>query len=134
MKRTVGYDGQGNPSLFTSRDGNGAVVNEVLREFNGFGQITREYQSASGAVNTSTTPFVQYDCAMSSPSPSGAGGYSRLSKIAYPDGYELDYNYATGVDSNISRLTSISDASGTLEAYSYQGEGPFCKLTARNRG
>ena len=43
--------------------------------------------------------------------------------ITYPDGYELDYNYATGVDSNISRLTSISDASGTLEAYSYQGEG-----------
>jgi len=35
----------------------------------------------------------------------------------------VDYNYATGVDSNISRLTSISDASGTLEAYSYQGDG-----------
>ena len=27
------------------------------------------------------------------------------------------------MDSNISRLTSISDASGTLEAYSYQGDG-----------
>ena len=35
----------------------------------------------------------------------------------------MDFNYTTGVDSNISRLTSISDASGTLEAYSYQGDG-----------
>ena len=35
----------------------------------------------------------------------------------------MDYNYATGVVDNISRLTSISDASGTLEAYSYQGDG-----------
>ena len=51
------YDGQGNAYLLTSYDASsgGNVVNQVQREFNGLGQMTKEYQSVSGAVNTGTT-------------------------------------------------------------------------------
>jgi hypothetical protein len=46
---------------------------------------------------------------------------SRLTSIIYPDGYTVDYNYASGIDNNISRLTSVSDFTGTLESYKYLG-------------
>src|SRR5207237_8525685 len=56
------YDGQGNPYLITSYDSasGGSIVNQVQRAFNGLGQLITEYQSHSGAVNTSTSPKVQY--------------------------------------------------------------------------
>ena len=51
------YDEQGNQYLITSYDAasGGDIVNQVLRQFNGLGQITAEYQSISGAVDTDTT-------------------------------------------------------------------------------
>jgi len=56
------YDSQGNAYLLTSYDAanGGGIVNQVQREFNGLGQLTREWQATNGAVNTSTTPSVQY--------------------------------------------------------------------------
>ena len=54
-----------------------------------------------------------------------AGGVnnSRLVSMTYPDGYQLDYNYATSgtLDDRISRLSSLSDSSATLESYKYLG-------------
>ncbi len=47
----------------------------------------------------------------------------RLKNVVYPNGKTLNYNYASGVDSTISRLTSLSDNSGTLETLSYLGLG-----------
>ncbi len=85
--------------------------------YNGLGQLTGEYQSVSGAVNTSTTPEMQYAYTEMA---SGANN-SRLTSITYPNGYVLNYNYATGVDNNISRMTSLSDTTGTLQSYSYLG-------------
>src|SRR5207302_6857722 len=56
------YDGQGNPYLFTSYDAAsaGTIKNQVQRTFNGYVQLTTEYQEHGGAVNTSTSPKVQY--------------------------------------------------------------------------
>ncbi|OWK38391.1 RHS repeat domain-containing protein [Fimbriiglobus ruber] len=56
------YDSQGNPYLVTSYDTvtGGSIVNQVEDVFNGLGQLTGEYQAVGGAVNTSTTPEVQY--------------------------------------------------------------------------
>jgi hypothetical protein len=51
---------------------------------------------------------------------SGAN-HSRLTKITYPSGYELNYNYSTGINDAISRLSSLSDSTGTLESYDYLG-------------
>lgn len=115
------YDEQGNAYKVTSFDAasGGNIVNEVLRTFNGLGQLTAEYQSHGGAVNTSTTPKVQYAWAEM---PSGEN-HSRLTSVTYPDGYVLAYNYSSGLNSNISRLSSLSDTTGTLESYSYLGLG-----------
>jgi hypothetical protein len=67
-----------------------------------------------GAVNTGTTPKVQYTYSQ-----------DRLTSIVYPNGRTIKYNYATGVDNTISRLTWISQTIGmtttTLESYSYLG-------------
>jgi RHS repeat-associated protein len=51
---------------------------------------------------------------------SGAN-HSRLISLTYPNGRVLNYNYASGLEDTISRLTSLSDSSATLEAYSYLG-------------
>jgi RHS repeat-associated protein len=113
------YDTQGNPYLVTSYSdtGGSTIVNQVQRAFNGLGQVITEYQAHSGAVNTSTTPSVQYAYGEMS----GGANSSRLNTIAYPGGNILNYNYNTGLDSTISRLSSLSENSVTLESYSYLG-------------
>ncbi len=98
------YDTQGNAYLtttYTAASG-GSIVNQIEDVYNGLGQLTGEYQSHSGAVNTSTTPEVQYAYVAMS----GGANNSRLTSMTYPNGYVLDYNYASGLDSTISRLTS----------------------------
>ncbi len=76
----------GLPYLFTSfADTAGTViVNQVMYVYNGLGQVTRSYQAVNGAVDTSTTPFVQYD--YSDPSIG-----SRLIDMVYPNGRTIDY-------------------------------------------
>jgi hypothetical protein len=90
----IAYDTQGNPYLFTSYDAASAgnVVNQVQRAFNGLGQLITEYQSHSGAVNTGTTPKVQYTYSEMA----GGANHSRLTSITYPNGKVLTYNYASG--------------------------------------
>jgi RHS repeat-associated protein len=113
------YDGQGNAYLVTSYDSvtGGNIVNQVERTFNSLGQMTDEYQSHSGAVNTSTTPEIQYAYSEMS----GGANSSRLTSITYPSGYVLNYNYSSGLNNTISRLSSVSDFSGTVESYKYLG-------------
>ncbi len=115
-----GYDGQGILYLITAYDASSAgnVVNQVQREFSGLAQLTKEFQSVSGAVNTGTTPNVQYAYSFA---PSGSTNHSRLTTLTYPNGRALTYNYATGLGENISRLTSITDGGTTLESYEYLG-------------
>ncbi|MDY3558363.1 RHS repeat-associated core domain-containing protein [Gemmata sp. JC673] len=116
------YDGQGNTYRVTSYDAasGGSIVNQVLRDFNGLGQMVTEWQAHGGAVNTSTSPKVQYAYNFNG---SGTTNQSRLTSITYPSGYVLTYNYASGINNAISRLSSLSDSTGTLESYSYLGLG-----------
>ncbi|MFL5244587.1 MAG: RHS repeat-associated core domain-containing protein [Gemmataceae bacterium] len=113
------YDTQGNPYLVTSYDAAtaGNIVNQVQRAYNGLGQMTQEWQAHSGAVVTGTTPSVQYAYSLMS----GGANHSRLTSITYPNGKVLTYNYSTGLNDSISRLSSLSDTSGTLESYDYLG-------------
>jgi RHS repeat-associated protein len=113
------YDTGDRPYLFTSYNAasGGSIVNQVQDAYNGLGQLTEQWQSHSGAVNTSTSPNVQYSYTLMG----GGVNNSRLTSMTYPNGRVLNFNYATGVDNTISRLTSISDSTGTLEALSYLG-------------
>jgi RHS repeat-associated protein len=120
---TTAYDTGGRPYLFTSIAGfvRGApiVANQIEDVYNGLGQLLTEYQAVSGAVNPPTTPSVQY--AYSFVATSGGPNHSRLVSMTYPNGRVLNYNYTSGVDDQISRLSSLSDSSATLEAYTYLG-------------
>jgi YD repeat-containing protein len=113
------YDSAGNPYLYTSYSDTAGtnVVNQVRQVYNGFGQVTQEFQSHGGPVNPATTPSVKYAYVEGANADS-----SRLKSITYPNGRLISYNYS-GLDDSISRVTSISDNSATLEQESYLGLG-----------
>lgn len=118
------YDTQGNAYLFTAYDAatSGSIVTQTQRQFNGLGQLTREWQSRGSAVNTSTSPSVQYAY-----STLDASNRSRLTSVTYPSGYVLTHNYSSGINDGVSRLSSLSDTSGTVESYDYLGLGTVVK-------
>ena len=115
------YNAAGEAYKFTSMNGS-TIVNQVVDTFNGLGQLTEEQQAVSGAV-TASTPYVEYGY-------STPGSGSNLTSLTYPSGRILYYNYTSSyvsteqssLDSSISRLASISDSSGTLEAFTYLGD------------
>jgi RHS repeat-associated protein len=119
------YDVLGRVTGVTSFDAPaaGTAVNQVTRAYNGFGQLTSEWQSHTGLVDTATTPQVQYAYSQGS-----GGNHSRLTRVTYPDGYQLNYTYS-GIDSAVSRPTSLSGSAAnsttavTLEAFKYLGAG-----------
>jgi RHS repeat-associated protein len=120
LRLETAYDTQGNPYLFTSYDATsgGDVVNQVQRQFNGLGQLTAEYQAHDGAVDLETTPFVGYDYSEMA----GGANHSRPTEMTYPDGFTVSYQYGSGLDNAISRLTRLVDADDTtLEEYAYLG-------------
>jgi RHS repeat-associated protein len=49
--------------------------------------------------------------------------HSRQVSMTYPNGRTITYNYATGLSNTISRLSSITDGSTTLESLDYLGLG-----------
>jgi RHS repeat-associated protein len=102
---------------YASNNATGTPVNQVQDVYNGLNQLVQEYQSVSGAVNTSSTPSVQY----AYNELAGGANNSRLKSMTYPNGRVLTYGYNSGIDSSISRLSSISDSGGVLESYKYLG-------------
>jgi RHS repeat-associated protein len=119
------YDVLGRVTGVTSFDApaSGTALNQVTRAYNGFGQLTSEWQNHTGLVDPATTPRVQYAY-----SQANGGNHSRLTQVTYPDGYQLNYSYS-GIDSIVSRPTSLSGQSAgstaavTLEAFKYLGAG-----------
>jgi RHS repeat-associated protein len=97
------------------------VENQDEDVYNGYGQLTIEYQETSGAVNTSTSASVQYAYSQ----PTGTN-YSRLTSMTYPNGRLLDYGYNSGIDTTISRVSYLKDDGGSsagvhLADYLYLG-------------
>ena len=128
---TTGYSPLGAGYLFTSYDAasGGNVVNQVKDEFNGLGQVIKEWQEHSGAV-TGSSANVQYAYSEMA----GGANHSRLTSMTYASGYVLNYNYGSGLDSTISRLTSLSDSGNTLESYSYLGLATIVKRAHAQSG
>lgn len=127
---TYDYNTQGLIEKITSYNVSLIEVNQLQRVYNGLGQLTREYQAVSGAVNTGSTPYVEYTY---SNTEGDTVNHSRLKSIKYPNGRIVRYEYgATGyvlgsdVNDSISRLSFLADDSsgsiGTyLEFYEYLG-------------
>jgi RHS repeat-associated protein len=105
-------------------------VNQVEDVYNGFGQLTKEYQEHSGAVNTGSSLYVGYDY-----DTTGAND-SRLTAMIYPNGRQLDYVYNSGLDSDISRIRALADDggsdAGTIQSYTYLGLNTIVQETDGN--
>ena len=121
---TTAYNSDDLPYLYTSYStaSGGTVVNQVEDVYDGLGQLTGEYQEQTGAVSLSTSPEVQYVYTEMS----GGQNNDRQTQMIYPNGRKVDYVYNSGLDSSISRLSTIADDNSgspgtTLEGYSYLG-------------
>jgi RHS repeat-associated protein len=53
----------------------------------------------------------------------------RLNGMTYPNGRQVNYNFASGMDSTLNRVTSISDSSATLASYTYLGLATVVRIT-----
>ena len=127
LRTETAYDAAGRAAAFTAygaaSGGGAAIRNQLVRTFNGFGQIVREAQSHAGPV-TAATPAVQYGF-----SSGVTGNHSRPTTLTYPDGRTLSTGYAAGIDSAISRPSNIvgqaavSQAAVPIETFRYLGTG-----------
>ncbi|MBO0698063.1 MAG: hypothetical protein J2P46_06700 [Zavarzinella sp.] len=93
-------------------------MNDVLRDYNAFGQLSRETQATTGQAVPGTTPAVRYGYSGDGP---GTANHSRPATLTYPFGRVLSYDYSAGLDDAVSRLSAIADGGTTLEAYTYLG-------------
>lgn len=120
------YDGLGRVQTVTSYNNPttrlpGNVLNQILDEYDGWGNLVKEYQNHDGLVDVPNSPHVQYAYDDGADA-DGRAAYLRLDKVTYPNGREVHYNYSAGVDAIMSRLGSISESDGTVDAsYTYRG-------------
>ena len=78
-------------------------MNEVQFAYNSFGQLVADYQEHGGVVNTSTLPKVEYQYA------DGSAGHNRPTKMIYPNGRILRYDYRSGTEDAINRISLLAD-------------------------
>jgi hypothetical protein len=70
----------GEPPSSGSGGGESGVVNQVLLQYNDFGQLTADFQEHDGAVSVTTTRVVRYEYS------GGNAGHVRLTRLVYPHG------------------------------------------------
>jgi len=132
LRIATGYEVRGIVSDVTSYDnatvGSGNVVNDVQLAYNTFAQLVTEYQSHAGAVNTATTPNVQYTYA------NGSANTIRPTAMIYPNVRNLTYDYGTagGINDAASRIGTLFDNDGVthLGDYSYLGRAGIVVVTS----
>jgi RHS repeat-associated protein len=123
LRIETAYEVRGMVQSITQYDnatvGQGNVVNQVQFVYNPFAQLTADYQSHAGAVNTATTPACQYAYA------DGSANTIRLTAKTYPNGRVVNYNYGPsgGTNDALSRPGSLIDSDGVthLADYLYLG-------------
>ena len=94
-------------------------VNEVQNIYNSFAQLVKQYQEHNGAVNTLTTPNVQYTYE------DGSANTIRLTSLIYPNGNTLEYLYDDADADNLSRIRTLNWDSLDVCQYSYLGLRTF---------
>jgi len=135
LRIETSYDDAGRVYQLTSYDASsgGTIVNQLQRAYNGVGQLAAEYQEHGGAVNTSTSPKVQYGYTSLSTS-----SLSRPTSLTYPNGRVIEYLYDSGLDASISRISFETDLptglTHPIERYSYLGLATIVKETHGQSG
>lgn len=119
LRIETAYDDRMRVEKMTSFDATtgGNVVNETQNIYNEFNQLTIEYQQPDGAVNTSTSPKVEYAYA------SGVDNHNRVTRMTYPNGRVVNYIYgASGsVDDRLSRIAKLLIGGTDIVEYDYLG-------------
>jgi RHS repeat-associated protein len=108
------YEIRGMLSGVTSYDSTtgGTIKNDVQLTYTDFAQLASDAQEHATAVG-SGSPKVSYSYS-----------YPRRTQVTYPSGQVANYNYLTGADDSLNRVSYISDGSLiTLAQYSYLGAG-----------
>jgi YD repeat-containing protein len=127
LRRTTAYDTVGRAYRFTSYNSATATdplanqVNQVQQSFNGLGQLIAETQVHGNSQAPALT--VQYTYSQMQNSQGQYANHSRLTGLIYPNGRQVNYTYASGLDDAISRLTALQGQGEAqpLEVYSYLG-------------
>ena len=117
------------------------VLNEAFDLYDGWGNLTKEYQKQTGEISLDQygnsddgTPYVGYDYCDGCPG-SGVAAYLRPADVVYPNTRQIDYNYDDGtqaaIDQVMFRLSSIADDSSGqhLAQYGYLGAGTIASET-----
>ena len=121
------YDVRGLSARVTSYSsatvGAGTIRNEIERTYDDFGHLDTEYQDHDSAVNTGSSPKVQYDYS------TGSAGHTRLTKMTYPNGRLLHVGYDSGADDEINRVSWLADDNGSGSAGTHLVE--YCRSRFR---
>jgi RHS repeat-associated protein len=111
-RRSFTFNQELRPEYFRtySSPSGGTQVTQVRREYNGFGQVTKEAQTWLSSL----TKNVLYSYEDRHGFLGGAGNTSRLASVTYPDGRVIEYEYwggteAGGIDNAISRVSFVKD-------------------------
>jgi len=110
------YNWFGSLERITSLDVSNNVLNEVMYTYDNNQRLLRIYQAHEGAVNTTTTPYIEYGYHALVP--------GRLVSVTYPGGKLLTYTY-----DGLGRIISISEGSQTLVSYGIDGPGRMLQVT-----
>jgi RHS repeat-associated protein len=120
---TTGYNERGLVIRSTSLNPAGsAVINEAKSAYNAFNQLVAEWQEHGGAVNTATSPKVQYSYE------DGSANTIRPTGIINPDGSSITTGYSTAMASALSRPDQIKEGSSVLATLKYLGLGTLVEL------
>ena len=113
------YEVRGMTEHVTSYDAvtDGNVVNDVLRQYDTLGRLTREYQEHEGVKDANTlyveTAWENIATAL------------RPTSVRYPNGRQVFFDYSGTDDNKLNRLTKILDTDDvtSLAEYTYLGIG-----------
>jgi RHS repeat-associated protein len=94
-------------------------ANEVQNVCNSFAQVVTQYQEHGGAVNTGTSPKVEYAYA------DGSNNTIRPTSMTYPNGRVLQYLYDDTAADKLSRIRTLKWDGTDVCQYSYLGLGTF---------
>ena len=127
ISHSYGWHGQVETvtSLDNAAVGSGTVLNQVKFTYNAFGQLTKEHQEHTQAVNETTSPVVQYGYE------NGGANTIRPTSLTYPNSRQVAIGYGTtdGTNDVLSRVQKFADGATDLVSYQYLGHAALIRAS-----